>query len=327
MITSRIRDFREQIKGVAHQANESITSYDVSALFTSVPIDPAIQIIQRRLELDQELHSRTTMKVEQIISLLEFCLKTTYFQFLGRFYEQISGVAMGSPISLIVANLSMEDFEVKAITLPRTLQRCGRGMWITLVSSWTLQERKIFSTISTADPHIQFTSEDANPDGSIPFLDTIVMPQPDGFLKTTVYRKPTHTDMYLHWDSYHHLSAKFSVINTLRHRAKTVCSNSQLLKEEEDHLNHALRRCKYPIWALNKTNINQNQKRKNKGTNNNSANTNKPYIVVPYMKGLGESCKNICRKHGVEVYLGEAVPSKTSWGTQKIKIPYYREVG
>ena len=95
----------EQIKGITLQANESITLYDVSALFTSVPIDPAIHIIQRRLELDQELHSRTTMKVEQIISLPEFCLKTTYFQFQGRFYEQIRGAAMGSPISPIVANL------------------------------------------------------------------------------------------------------------------------------------------------------------------------------------------------------------------------------
>ena len=28
----------------------------------------------------------------------------------------------------------------------------------------------------------------------------------------------------------------------------------------------------------------------------------KSYIVVPYMKGLGETCKNICRRYGVEVY-------------------------
>ena len=90
-------DFIDHIKHVTLQANEIITSYDVSALFTSVPIEAAINIIQRRLELDQELHSRTTMKVEHITSLLEFCLKTTYFQFQGSFYEQINGAAMGSP--------------------------------------------------------------------------------------------------------------------------------------------------------------------------------------------------------------------------------------
>ena len=124
------------------------------------------------------------------------------------------------------------------------------------------------------------------------------MPQPDGSIKTTVFRKPTHTDMYLHWDSYHHLSAKYSVINTLRHRAKTVCSTKQLLTEEEDHLYNALRRCKYPLWAGNRTNIKKKQRNNNQGNNN----IKKPYIVVPYMKGLGETCKNICRIYGVEVY-------------------------
>ena len=136
-------DFIEHIKDVTHQAIEITTSYDVSALFTSVPTDAAINIIQRRLELDQELHLRTTMKVEHITSLLEFALKTTYFQFQGSFYEQISGAAIGSPISPIVANLFMEDFEVKAINTAQNPPK----MWkrVTLVSSWTLQEKKNFS--------------------------------------------------------------------------------------------------------------------------------------------------------------------------------------
>ena len=118
-------DFIDQIKHVTLPGNETITSYDVSALFTSVPIEAAINIIQRRLELDQELHSRTTMKVEHITSLLEFCLKTTYFQFQGSFYEQINGAAMGSPINPIVANLFMEDFEVKTINTAKNLPK----MW------------------------------------------------------------------------------------------------------------------------------------------------------------------------------------------------------
>ena len=65
--------------------------------------------------------------------------------------------------------------------------------------------------INSVDPAIRFTVEDNKEDGSIPFLDTIVKPEVDGSLSISVYRKPTHTDQYLQWDSHHHLSAKFSV--------------------------------------------------------------------------------------------------------------------
>ena len=114
-----------------------------------------------------------------------------------------------------------------------------------------------FNTLSV-DPAIRFTVEDNKEDGSIPFLDTIVKPEADGSLSINVYRKPMHTDQYLQWDSHHHLSAKFSVVNTLSHRAKTVCSRPELLQQEMDHLRKALTKCK---WALDKV-----EKRLNKYT-------------------------------------------------------------
>ena len=192
------------------------------------------------------------------------------------------------------------DFEVKAINTaknpPKMWKRYVDDTCVILSST---SKDEFFHHINSIDPRIQFTSEDSRQDGSIPFLDSLVMPQPDGSIKTTVFRKPTNTDMYLHRDSYHHLSAKYIGINTLRHRAKTVCSTKQLLTEE-DHLYNALRRCKYPLWAWNRTNIKKKNNQRNNDSNNN--NSKKSFIVVPYMKGLGETCKNICRKYGVEVY-------------------------
>ena len=175
-------DFVQQLKGITLQANECITSCDVSALFTSVPIDPAIYIIRRKLPLDQEPYARISMKVEQVISLLEFCLETTYFQFQGRFFDQLQG---RSPISPIVANFYMEEFEIKAINTakypPRIWKRCVDH---TCVITEATKKEGFLEHINSIDPYIHFTTEDAKADGSIPFLDTIVMPLPDNSLLT-----------------------------------------------------------------------------------------------------------------------------------------------
>ena len=106
----------------------------MSALFTSVPIDPALNIIKDLLDKDTTLKERTVMEVGDIILLLEFCLKNTYFSFQGQFYEQVEGAAMGSPVSPIVANLYMEYLEQKAL-LPPTPPGSGAGMWMTPLSS------------------------------------------------------------------------------------------------------------------------------------------------------------------------------------------------
>ena len=68
----------------------------MSALFTSVPVDPALKVIKDLLEKDPTLKERTVLTVQVITLLLEFCLKNMYFSFQDQFYEQVKGAAMGS---------------------------------------------------------------------------------------------------------------------------------------------------------------------------------------------------------------------------------------
>ena len=56
------------------------------------------------------------MCIQQIVTLLEFCLKNTYFLFQGKYYEQVYGAAMGFSISPLIANLFMEEFKVKTLS-------------------------------------------------------------------------------------------------------------------------------------------------------------------------------------------------------------------
>ena len=44
------------------------------------------------------------------LNFMGFCLHNTYFSFQNKFYEQVEGVSMGSPVSPKIANLYMEHF-------------------------------------------------------------------------------------------------------------------------------------------------------------------------------------------------------------------------
>ena len=92
------QDFVEQVKHITLAPGECLSSYNVSALFTSVPEDPALRVIKDLLEKYPTLKDRTVLPVEDIILLLEFCLKNIYFSFQDQFYEQVKGAAMGSPV-------------------------------------------------------------------------------------------------------------------------------------------------------------------------------------------------------------------------------------
>ena len=182
--------------------------------------------------------------------------------------------------------------------------------------------------------------EDNKEDDFIPFLDTIVKPEADGTLSITVNRKPTHTDQCLQWDSHHHLSAKFSVIHTLSNRATTVCSKSELLQQEKDHLSMALTKCKckYPKWALDKVEkrLNRSMSEVIDGANNQGTTAaqpvtnevkNKGHIVIPYTQGLCESIKKVCGRYGIQTHFKGGRTIKSLLVSPKDKDPMVNQSG
>ena len=83
---------------------------------------------------------------------------------------------------------------------------------------------------------LQFTKE-IKENGKIPFLDCLVTRDNDK-LKTTIYRKPTHTDQLLDQSSYNPTSHKAITIRTLTRRAQLVCVSPDCLQDETDYLNN-----------------------------------------------------------------------------------------
>ena len=69
-------------------------------------------------------------------------------------------------------------------------------------------------------------------------------------VSTSVYRKKTHTDQYLHCSFHHPLGHKRSVINTLFTRASRLCFSSAEQSAEEKHVARALSRNGYPPYLV-----------------------------------------------------------------------------
>ncbi|XP_022111650.1 uncharacterized protein LOC110990874, partial [Acanthaster planci] len=197
--------FAEFLRGQHISSHEALISFDVVSLFTNVPIDGACCVALRRPEEDLELPDQTSLSPAEIVSLLEFVLRSTYFLYDGAYYEQTDGAAMGSPVSAVIANLYMESFEEEA--LQSCPPDCRPTLWkqyvddTFVIAPWD-QASRLLNHLNSLKPGIQFTIENEQ-DNSIAFLDTMVHREPDRSLTSTVYRKPTHTVQYLAFDSHH----------------------------------------------------------------------------------------------------------------------------
>jgi hypothetical protein len=211
-------------------------------------------------------------------------------------YQQRFGTVMGSPVSPLVANLFMEDLEQKAIAT--TTNTCKPRIWkryvddiLAVVPSGCVQELNDHLNTLDITGNIKFTNETME-NNQIPFLDANIVVKPDYSIKTTVYRKKTHTNQYLNYESHHPLIHKLGVVRTLLDRIDTVVSEPEDKMMEEKTVTDALTICGYPPWTFEKV----KKQRKNKKDNiqklplkkNTSTDKPKGPIVLPYVKGLSE---------------------------------------
>ena len=182
----------------------------------------------------------TKLSVESIVKLMRSCTEATYFTWGDRWYEQIHGLPMGSPLSPILTELFMMEMEEKALETAPLHPLC----WLRKVDDVYAILRseddpnELLSHLNQQHRRLQFTME-TETEQTLPFLDVLTTRTKEG-IHTTVYRKKTHTDQYINWKSCHPNSTKEGIISVLAKRAISVCSDEESLKTELDHLHHVL---------------------------------------------------------------------------------------
>ena len=272
-----------------------LVSFDVVSLFTRVPTARALQVSRDRLENDPTLAERTCLSVDNICDLLSLCLDATYLTFEGKVYRQIHGTAMGSPVSVVVANLVMEDIEQKALSTFHTPPRFWRRYVDDTCTALPLDVvDSLHQHLNSVDPSIQFTVEKEN-GGQLPFLDILLSRESDGSISTSVYRKATHTDQYLNFQSHHPVAHKRAVVRTLMCRAEGLSSSAVSRVAEEKHVVEALQRNGYPKGFIHK------QTRPRTDQASQKDNETRANLTLPYISGLSESIRRILSPLSIQV--------------------------
>ncbi|XP_071801298.1 uncharacterized protein [Asterias amurensis] len=311
---SNSTQFVDITRNLTLQPTDILVSFDVESLFTNVPTDEACFLAKERLSHDPSLPDRTGLSPDQIHDLLYTCVSSSCFQFQGKYYEQTAGTSMGSPISPVLADIFMEEFESSSL-LTADLRP---SLWLRYVDDtfvvWPHGQdslHEFLQYLNQQHSSIKFTMEQEH-SGKLPFLDVLITRNQDGTLHHSIYRKPTHTDRYLHQRSFHHPAIKSSVNRALVQRAYTICDPDSL-QHELQHITTSLQRNGYnakqvktskPVPPDQRVSYTQGQ-------------THTPTVSLPYLGPPSHRLQRIFKEAGIKVY--HSAPKKLHGSLQSHK--------
>ena len=150
--------------------------------------------------------------------LLILCTKNVHFTFDNVIKVQNDGVAMGSPLGPVLSDVFMIELETSLLPeLTDYIQFWKRYVDDTICFIKVGSVNYILSVLNSFDKNIKFTYE-LEHEGKLPFLDVLLC-RMGNKIYTTVYRKATNNDVYLHWNANAPNSWERGTLKTLIERA------------------------------------------------------------------------------------------------------------
>ena len=202
----------EEIKNV-RASNKFLVSYDVCSLFTSIPLTETIDIA---VDLLFEKNPGFKISKADLKKLFQFATSGTHFMFEGKFYDQIDGVTMRSPLGPALANLFRRYHEKKWL---QSFEECESILYckyvddiICLFNSESGTD-KCFVFLNQQLPKIKFTIVKQT-ENQLSFLNLLITSIGDNFL-TSVYQKKHSIGLYTDYLSFTPFSYKIGLVKML----------------------------------------------------------------------------------------------------------------
>ena len=222
-------DAADRIRNIPPELLEEgyrFVSFDVESLFTSVPLNRTLAIIEKRVYTEKQIN--TKLSKHELKKLIKDTCTSTPFSFNGTIYEQIDGVSMGCSLGPLLANIIMTELEkivVDRLLQDGTLRFYCRYVDDTLMLMKPSDIQLVKDEFEKFDKNLKFTFETF--EDILPhFLDIEI--HNDGL---KIYRKETFTGHYTDFNSFVPWKYRVSWIRSLVSRAKKICDPKYLPDE------------------------------------------------------------------------------------------------
>ncbi|XP_071573294.1 uncharacterized protein [Temnothorax nylanderi] len=201
----------KKLSTVNIEESYTLISLDVVSLFANVPIEMMIESITSRWDY---ISTNCKNPKSEFLLAVRFVLESTFFMFNGVIYRQTVGSPMGSPLSPIVADITMQDLERKALELlsfiPPFYTRYVDDIAMAVPSTSCVHTLEIFNSFH---PRLQFTME-IGVDDRLNFLEVTII-RSKNHLLFDWFHKPTFSGRYLNFFSQHPLCQKKGTVISL----------------------------------------------------------------------------------------------------------------
>ena len=264
-----------------------MASFDVKSLFTNIPLSETIDISMNNL-FDNDNDTVLGFNKKQMKSFLTLAANDCIFLFNEKFYVQVDGCAMGSPIGPTLANIFLSHYE--KIWLEECPPQFKPVLYRRYVDDTFLIFRKrehiplFLEYLNSKHRNIEFSSEVEN-DNKLPFLDIEITRTENGF-QTSVYRKPTFTGLSTKFTSFIPIQYKRNLVSTLIYRAFNICSTYLTFHTEVVYLRKLLFNNGFPYSFID-THIGKTLNKMIVGENKKAITAEKrvTYFSIPYTGG------------------------------------------
>ena len=214
-------DFVDSVKDLEIN-NKRMCSLDIVSLFTNVPLLETIDFI-----CDFICESQMTFPIP-LTDFKELLLRCTFnvqFLFNGTIYRQRDGVAMGSPLGPILADIFVSKLESDVLkpVIDRVTFYKRYVDDIFIIHDANICMEDLVSHFNTAHSSIKFNG-DMEANNQLHFLDVQLTRRSDGTIKRGIYRKPTWSGQYTNFLSFVAMRYKRNLVKCLANRVQKICS-------------------------------------------------------------------------------------------------------